>query len=46
MKNKAFYNSDGDMLIVPQDGDFICKTELGNLEVKPGEIVVVPVIIH
>ncbi|KAJ3314532.1 hypothetical protein HDV04_006071 [Boothiomyces sp. JEL0838] len=42
MKKKAFYNSDGDMLIVPQDGDFICKTELGNLEVKPGEIVVVP----
>lgn len=40
--NTAMYSSDGDMLIVPQHGVLDIKTELGNLLVRPNEIVVVP----
>lgn len=42
MKNRAFYNSDGDMLIVPQTGTLYITTELGKLKVEPNEIVVIP----
>ncbi|KAJ1332605.1 homogentisate 1,2-dioxygenase [Batrachochytrium salamandrivorans] len=41
MVNTAFYNSDGDFLIVPQEGELIIKTELGILAVAPGEIAVI-----
>eukprot|EP01123_Difflugia_compressa_P010061 TRINITY_DN3565_c2_g1_i1.p1 TRINITY_DN3565_c2_g1~~TRINITY_DN3565_c2_g1_i1.p1 ORF type:complete len:304 (+),score=3.49 TRINITY_DN3565_c2_g1_i1:40-912(+) len=36
------YNSDGEMLIVPQMGRLDIRTELGQLEVFPGEITVIP----
>jgi homogentisate 1,2-dioxygenase len=39
---RAFSNSDGEMLIVPQEGSLQIRTELGRLTVDPGEIVVVP----
>jgi len=42
MEKKAMYNSDGDMLIVPQQGRLDIQTEMGFLEVFPGEIVVIP----
>jgi homogentisate 1,2-dioxygenase len=42
MKNRFFYDADGELLIVPQLGRLLIKTELGNLEVAPAEIVVVP----
>jgi homogentisate 1,2-dioxygenase len=42
MENKAFYNADGDFLIVPQLGTLFIKTEMGNLKVEPCEIVVIP----
>ncbi|CAH1400771.1 unnamed protein product [Nezara viridula] len=42
MKNKAFYNSDGDFLIVPQLGTLDIKTEFGRLIVEPNEICVIP----
>lgn len=42
MKNKAMYNSDGDILIVPQHGTLNITTELGKLSVEPCEIVVIP----
>lgn len=42
MGRKAFNNSDGDMLIVPDTGALTVRTELGVLEVAPKEIVVVP----
>lgn len=42
MKNDYFYNADGEMLVVPQQGDLRFKTEFGILEVKPGEIIVIP----
>jgi homogentisate 1,2-dioxygenase len=42
MKNRFFYNADGELLIVPQLGTLLIKTELGNLEVAPKEIIVIP----
>jgi homogentisate 1,2-dioxygenase len=42
MINKAFYNSDGDYLIVPQQGRLEIQSELGFLSVEPNEIVVIP----
>jgi homogentisate 1,2-dioxygenase len=42
MGNEAFYNADGDVLIVPQVGPLSIQTELGNLFVSPNEIVVIP----
>lgn len=42
MQDEYFYNADGELLIVPQEGQLQFKTELGVLEVKPGEIIVIP----
>jgi len=42
MQERFFYNSDGELLIVPQQGTFRAHTECGVLEVKPGEICVIP----
>jgi homogentisate 1,2-dioxygenase len=42
MKNEAFYNADGEMLIVPQQGGLKFITELGCIIAKPKEIVVIP----
>ncbi|MBL8345243.1 MAG: homogentisate 1,2-dioxygenase [Rubrivivax sp.] len=39
---RAFVNADGEMLLVPQQGALTVTTELGVLEVEPGEIVVLP----
>ncbi|BDB72260.1 homogentisate 1,2-dioxygenase [Comamonas thiooxydans] len=42
MDKRAFVNADGELLIVPQQGRLVITTELGILDVKPGEIVVLP----
>jgi homogentisate 1,2-dioxygenase len=42
MTDRYFYNADGEMLIVPQQGRARFCTELGVIEVSPGEIVVIP----
>ena len=42
MKNRFLYNADGELLIVPQQAALLIRTELGLLEVSPGEIAVVP----
>lgn len=42
MKNSALCNSDGDFLIVPQEGCLFIQTEMGLLKVQPCEIVVIP----
>ncbi|XP_053662679.1 homogentisate 1,2-dioxygenase [Anopheles marshallii] len=42
MKDTAFYNSDGDFLIVPQQGPLDITTEFGRLYVQPNEICVIP----
>lgn len=40
MRDRFFYNADGEMLIVPQLGRLLIHTELGALDVAPGEICV------
>ena len=42
MTDRCFYNADGEMLIVPQQGRARFVTELGVIEAPPGEIVVIP----
>ena len=42
MGNRFFYNADGELLVVPQQGTLLAKTELGHLLVPPGEILVIP----
>jgi homogentisate 1,2-dioxygenase len=42
MVNRAFYDADGELLIVPQQGQLLLVTELGRIEVAPQEIVVIP----
>lgn len=42
MDARAFQNSDGEMLIVPQHGALLIVTELGRMEIAPGHIAVIP----
>ena len=42
MDTRFFYNADGEMLIVPQQGRLVLATEMGVLEVEPQEIAVIP----
>ncbi|WP_250483140.1 homogentisate 1,2-dioxygenase [Caballeronia sp. GaOx3] len=42
MQERFFYNSDGELLIVPQQGRLAISTELGKLDVEPFEIAVIP----
>uniref|UniRef100_A0A1I8GF28 Homogentisate 1,2-dioxygenase n=1 Tax=Macrostomum lignano TaxID=282301 RepID=A0A1I8GF28_9PLAT len=41
MKDRAMYNSDGDFLLVPQQGELLITTEMGKLQVRPREICVI-----
>lgn len=41
MADHYFYNADGDLLIVPQQGELLIKTELGQIALKPTEIAVI-----
>ncbi len=42
MRDRFFYNSDAEMLIVPQSGCLRLHTEMGVLEIEPQEIAVIP----
>lgn len=42
MTDRVFYNADGELLIVPQQGRLLLRTEFGPFEVAPGEIALVP----
>jgi homogentisate 1,2-dioxygenase len=42
MVDEYFYNADGELLFVPQEGALRFRTEFGVLEAAPGEIVVIP----
>ena len=42
MRERFFYDADGELLIVPQLGRLRVASELGRLDVEPQEIVVVP----
>ena len=39
---RCFYDADGELLIVPQEGGLVLKTEFGILDIQPGEIAVIP----
>ncbi len=39
---RVFWNADGELLIVPQQGRLSLATELGRLAVAPGQIAVIP----
>ncbi|WP_168073569.1 homogentisate 1,2-dioxygenase [Caulobacter sp. SSI4214] len=42
MKNRVFYDADGELLIVPQQGVLTLVTEFGVLAAGPGHIAVIP----
>ena len=42
MQRRFFYDADGEMLIVPQQGALTLDTELGRIHLSPQEIAVVP----
>ena len=42
MDDISFYNSDGDFLIVPHEGDLNIKTEFGLMKVCVKEFCVIP----
>lgn len=42
MTGRYFYDADGDLLFVPEEGSIRLRTELGVLGVSPGEIAVIP----
>lgn len=42
MDGRYFYNADGEMLFVPQQGRLRLATEMGVVEAAPNEIIVVP----
>ncbi len=42
MEREYFYNADGEMLVVPQQGGLRFATEFGIIETQPGEICVLP----
>ena len=42
MARRAFVNADGELLLVPQQGRLVITTEMGVLNVKPGEIALLP----
>jgi homogentisate 1,2-dioxygenase len=42
MTDRVFYDADGELLLVPQDGRLLLHTEFGALAAAPGEIAVIP----
>ena len=42
MVDEYFYNADGEMLFVPQQGALRLWTEFGIIDIEPGEIAVIP----
>jgi homogentisate 1,2-dioxygenase len=42
MEGRYFYNADGELLLVPQQGRIRVVTECGPLEAAPGEILLIP----
>lgn len=41
-QRRFFYNADGELLIVPQEGCLELRTEMGVIHADPGEIAVIP----
>ena len=42
MVDDYFYNTDGELLIVPQENGLVFLTEFGRIDVTPGEICIIP----
>ena len=42
MGKRVFSNADGELMFVPQQGALLIFSEMGTMEVRPGEIAVVP----
>jgi homogentisate 1,2-dioxygenase len=42
MQDEYFYNADGEMLFVPEQGKLRLWTEFGIIDIEPGEIAVIP----
>jgi homogentisate 1,2-dioxygenase len=42
MRDRVFYDADGELLIVPQQGVLTLVTEMGRLKAGPGHIAVIP----
>ena len=42
MRDRFFYNADGELLIVPQQGRLTFATEFGRIDAEPFDIVVIP----
>src|SRR5258708_39074697 len=42
MVDQHFYNADGEMMFVAQQGNLRFVTEFGRIDIEPGEIAVIP----
>jgi homogentisate 1,2-dioxygenase len=42
MERRFFFDADGELLFIPQEGRLALLTEMGRIEVAPGEVVLVP----
>ncbi|HEX6440643.1 MAG TPA: homogentisate 1,2-dioxygenase [Stellaceae bacterium] len=42
MTRRVFYDADGELLLVPQHGRLLLRTEFGPIEAEPGEIALIP----
>lgn len=42
MQRRYFYCADGELLFIPQQGELLLRTECGKLQLRPGEIAVIP----
>jgi homogentisate 1,2-dioxygenase len=42
MGDRVFYNADGELLLIPQEGSLSLATEMGVMDVRPLEIAVIP----
>lgn len=42
MDDRALYDADGDLLIVPQQGELTLMTEMGALSLPPGKVAIIP----
>ncbi len=42
MERRCFVNADGEMLILPQQGRLTLLTEMGRIDIAPGEVALIP----
>jgi homogentisate 1,2-dioxygenase len=42
MRHRCFFNADGEMLFIPEQGRLTLLTEMGRIDIGPGEVALVP----